>query len=186
MSSCLYGFKSRIMCMIIFWWEQFGAVMVVSLPLVVSSTRWVSHLNCPQIPLHHHHHHYPPSSCRLCAVIYCDPQQFIALCVLSKSNSNPLPASPAIPNQLSACIHHRSFPCTAISPRHFIPRTPGIPQRNSWQWFSCESAAEQTIKQWKEMLFVGLNRAGGPVSHRSQLNVPLWPVVLWPHINHSV
>ena len=61
-----------------------------------------------------------------------------------------------------------------------------FPKRNSWQWFSCESAAEQTIQQCKEMLFVGLNRAGGPLSHRSQLNVPLWPLVLWTDINHSV
>ena len=56
-------------------------------------------------------------------------------------------------------IHHRPLPPTAINSKHFIPQQSfGIPpEKNSWQLFPFGSAAGQ-----KEMLFVRLNRTGGP------------------------
>ena len=79
-----------------------------------------------------------------------------------------LPPSPAIPNQLPIVnyplpdcsipsIIVRSLPLQSIPNISFHSNRSAFPRKNSWQLFPFGSAAGQ-----KEMLFVRLNRTGGP------------------------
>ena len=97
-------------------------------------------------------------------------------CVLYKSNSNPLPPPLAIPNQLSDCIHHRPLTRSAITRFILRPIVENSPKTGDTV---VESAVEQTNSGKKCCLF-SVDRAGGQLgNHRSQLNVPLCPGLLF-------